>query len=356
MKRFCLLLLLLLLLMPCRAGASLPPEVADALPPEAAEVIEELGEESSDFSRGLRIIGEKLQALLPDYLRRGLRSAGVLLGICAVCTTAEGIFTGVSANRDYVDMAGVLCLTVVSAEKLESMIGLGARTVEELHVFSRALLPTLAAAVAAGGGLLSAGVHETATILFSDVLIWLINSYLLPLTYYFIALSAAGAMLPRQHLGELAGGVKKAVTWLLTGFLLLFTGYLTLCGAGAASADSLTLRLTRSAISAAVPVVGGIVSDAADSVLHSAGLLKGALGAAGMLAVLGCCLTPFLTMAVQYLLYKAAAFLCGLLGGERLREYMSRLGDAFGLVLGMTGSCALLLLISIASCVSVVTA
>ena len=43
-------------------------------------------------------------------------------------------------------------------------------------------------------------------------------------------------------------------------------------------------------------------------------------------------------------------------GGERLREYMSRLGDAFGLVLGMTGSCALLLLISIASCVSVVTA
>ena len=67
-----------------------PAEVADALPPEAAEVIEELGEESSDFSRGLRIIGEKLQALLPDYLRRGLRSAGVLLGICAVCTTAEG--------------------------------------------------------------------------------------------------------------------------------------------------------------------------------------------------------------------------------------------------------------------------
>ena len=73
-----------------------------------------------------------------------------------------------------------------------------------------------------------------------------------------------------------------------------------------------------------------------------------------MLAVLGTCLTPFLRMAVQYLLYKLTAFLAGTAGNGTLVELINALGSAFGLVLGMVGSCALLLLISITSSVSVV--
>ena len=74
----------------------------------------------------------------------------------------------------------------------------------------------------------------------------------------------------------------------------------------------------------------------------------------GGLAVLAICLTPFLTMAVQYLLYKLAAFLAGTMTEGPLEELIDALGSAFGLMLGMTGSCALLLLISITSSVSVV--
>ena len=73
-----------------------------------------------------------------------------------------------------------------------------------------------------------------------------------------------------------------------------------------------------------------------------------------MLAVLATCLTPFLQMAVQYLLYKVTAFLAATAGNGVLVELIDALGGAFGLVLGMVGSCALLLLISITSSVSVV--
>ncbi len=75
----------------------------------------------------------------------------------------------------------------------------------------------------------------------------------------------------------------------------------------------------------------------------------------GLLAVLAICLTPFVTMAVQYLLYKLAAFLAGTVTEEPLAELIDALGSAFGLMLGMTGSCALALLISIISSVSVVS-
>ena len=49
-----------------------------------------------------------------------------------------------------------------------------------------------------------------------------------------------------------------------------------------------------------------------------------------------------------------AAFLAGTMTEGPLEELIDALGSAFGLMLGMTGSCALLLLISITSSVSVV--
>ena len=79
------------------------------------------------------------------------------------------------------------------------------------------------------------------------------------------------------------------------------------------------------------------------------------VGVALLLAVLAICLTPFITMAVQYLLYKLAAFLAGTVTQEPLADLIDALGSAFGLMLGMTGSCALALLISIISSVSVVS-
>ena len=110
----------------------------------------------------------------------------------------------------------------------------------------------------------------------------------------------------------------------------------------------------KAVLSGTVPVVGGIISQASGSVLAGAGLLKNSLGVLGLLAVLATCLTPFLRMAVQYLLYKVTAFLAATAGNGTLVELIDALGSAFGLVLGMVGSCALLLLISITSSVSVV--
>lgn len=79
------------------------------------------------------------------------------------------------------------------------------------------------------------------------------------------------------------------------------------------------------------------------------------MGAAGLLAVLAVCLLPLVRLGVQYLVYKAAAFLAGILGAEQLTGLIDALGGAFGLIFGMTGACGLLLLISISSALGVVT-
>ena len=155
-------------------------------------------------------------------------------------------------------------------------------------------------------------------------------------------------------LGTVAKAASRVVTWLLTGSLVLFTGYLTLSGAVSTSADALTVQVTRSAVGA-MPVVGRILSDAAGSVLAGAGVVKNAIGVFGLLGVLAACLGPFVRLGVQYLLYKLTAFLAGMTAAPELAKLIDALGGVFGLMLGMTGSCALLLLISISSAILVVT-
>lgn len=339
--------------------AALPENVEEAMPEDARRLMEQLDTDAADsstLSAGAARLWEKAWALLTSELRSSVRVMVLLLGTVLLYGVAEGSFqaAGHPMMANFTPLAFVLVITMTAAGDVQSMMGAGTETMEQLDVLGKALLPSLAAAVAASGGIVSATARQVATVFFSNLLLTVIRNVLLPLVYFYVAAAAAGAMLPGEPLKRVAAGIKKVVTWALTGSLVLFTGYLTLTGSAATSADALALQMTRSVISTAVPVVGGIISQASGSVLSGAGLLKNSLGIFGMLAVLATCLTPFLRMAVQYLLYKITAFLAATAGNGALVELIDALGGAFGLVLGMVGSCALLLLISITSSVSVV--
>ena len=123
--------------------------------------------------------------------------------------------------------------------------------------------------------------------------------------------------------------------------------YLSVVRVISGAVDGTTVKVAKTAISGVVPVVGGIIAEASETVLLGAGMLRNTIGIFGMLAILAACAYPFLQLGIQYLLYKLTAFLAGTLGTPGLCKLVDGLGGAFGLVLGMTGGCALLLLISV---------
>ena len=115
---------------------------------------------------------------------------------------------------------------------------------------------------------------------------------------------------------------------------------------GGGTTDAAALKATKVTISSVVPVVGGILSDASEAVLVSAGLMKNAAGIYGILAVLAVFLSPFLKIGVHYLILKLTAAVCGIFGEKGLTELIGDFSTAMGLLLAMTGSECLLLLIS----------
>ena len=132
----------------------------------------------------------------------------------------------------------------------------------------------------------------------------------------------------------------------MSGVLAVFVTFLSLSGVLAGSADRMAVRVGKTVISGAVPVVGGILSEATEALLAGAGALRSTLGVLGVLTVLALCLAPLVHLAVQYLLYRAAAFFCGMAGSDTLSGFLEQLSSAFSLMLAMTAGGAFLLLAS----------
>ena len=304
-----------------------------------------------DLNEGLQSILDTGSAALWGVVRKAVRSGILLLTVVLLCALGDGAYsgTGFGTSLEIVPIVGALAITAVAVTDVSSLIGMGRQALDSMDSFSKVLLPTLAAATAAGGS-------QVATVFFAEVLLTLIDRLLLPLVYAYIAACVAHAAVGNEGLKRVAGLLKWGVTSALTTIMLAFVGYLTVSGVIAGSADAVAIKAAKFAVSGMVPVVGGILSDAAETVLAGAGLLKNSVGVFGMLAVLSMCVIPFLQLGVHYLAYKLTAALSATVAEGRVAGLIDNIGGAFGLVLGMTGACALLLLVSMISAISVVTA
>ena len=136
------------------------------------------------------------------------------------------------------------------------------------------------------------------------------------------------------------------MTWSLKTILYIFTGYLSITGVIAGTADAAAVKAAKITISGVVPVVGGILADASEAVIVGAGVMKNAVGVYGLLAVAAILITPFLQIGAQYLLLKLTAALCGVFGVKEASDLIEDFSAAMGVLLGMTGTVSFLMLIS----------
>lgn len=361
---------LTLLLFPCLWLLALPGHAAAAEQvlsrQEDALEVDELERAAKDAG-GTAEYGESLDEGLAGLLERGSEAAGgivrsamgsgvALMVIVLLSGFGETVLESVGKSKiPLIPLVGTLAITSVAAADVHSMLGLGRSTIDGMTSFANVLMPTVAVITAATGAVVGASVRQMAAALFSDLLVNLINSLLIPLLYGYLAACVAHAALGNEGLKRVGALLKWAVTTVLTTVMLAFVGYLSVSGVVAGSADAVSIKATKFAISGTIPVVGGILSDAAETILASAGVLRGTVGVFGTVTILGLCLLPVLRLAVHYLMYKLVAALSAAVGSGRISGLVDQVGSAFGLMLGMTGACCLLLLVALVSSITAVS-
>ncbi len=349
---FASVFLLMLLSFPLCANC----DMADSL--GISELEEQLPQEVSELLGEVDIINlepaallEKLKSAALDRLSelKGevLRPVLSVLITVLLCSASAALMPG--RGFDYVNLTSCLAIAAVCIGDVNSVLSMGRSAMEELSLFSKALLPTLAVSAAAAGAVSTASAMYAASLMFLDLLISAANELIFPLICAYMALALASAALGDGRLNS-AG---KLLAWFckisLTALVSAFTLYMSLSGIAASSSDAFAAKTAKTVLAAALPVVGKIVSDAAGSIVAGAGVIKASVGVFGLIAVMALCLTPFLRIGLRYLLLKAAAAIAQGMAGERSAKLIDNVGTAYGMVLAIVGVEAIFVYISVIS-------
>lgn len=338
MKRVILMILLVsVLVIPVSAAEIEAPEV-----PESGQ--EYLQDRPDSFSEGLlSIVKEAVAALHPNLAQAG--SICIAVFAVALLLSVFGSFDG--KGKKMTALIGTLATAMLLLGSTNTLIGQGKEAVTQISEYGKLLLPVMTAGLAAQGAAATSAALYAATAFFDTILTMAISKLLMPLVYVYLALAIANAATGDELLKKLRNLVKWLVTWALKTILTIFTGYIGITGVVSGATDASALKVTKAAISNAVPVVGSILSNASEAVLVGAGMMKNAAGVYGMLAVIAVLIGPFLEIGVEYLLLKLTAAVSALFGPKHTAGLIQDFSDAMGLLLAMTCSCAFLQVISV---------
>lgn len=331
-----LILILMLLAVPVNAleltAPTVPKSAEDFMPPEPQNLKDGI----------LEVLREAVSHIRPDLQE----ASQVCLGIIAAVMVISVIRTVPGNVEKTADLAGAVAVSGMFLTSAGTLINLGAETVVQVSEYGKLLLPVLTAALAAQGGVTTSAALYAGTALFDALLSSLIGKILMPLIYLFLALAAANSAVGDDLLKKLRDAVKWLMTWLLKTILYIFTGFISITGVVSGPTDAAALKAAKLTISGVVPVVGGILSDASEAVLVSAGTVKNSIGIYGLFAVLAIWMEPFLKIGAHYLLLRITGAVCSVFGSKRMTDLIQDFATAMGLLLAMTGAVCLMLLIS----------
>ncbi len=301
--------------------------------------------ETDDFVEGLWFVIKKATDIIQPEISGVAKQCGTLI-ICAVILS---VFQLIGDNRlRIVEIIGVITAGLILTDSSQTLIQLGSDTASDLTDYGMLLVPVMTSALAAQGGITSSAALYTATTIFSTIMMKAIVKIIIPLIYVYLALGIASNALDEKMIDRMKATIKWLITWILKAILYIFTGYITLTGVLSGSVDASALKAAKLTISGTVPVIGGILADASETVLVSAGLMKNSAGIYGIFAVIAICIHPFMQTAIQYCLLKFTAFCTGIIGTNKFSGVISDFSTAMGFVLAITGAVSMMLLISVA--------
>lgn len=290
----------------------------------------------------LKMLGKALTAVRPDLKEAGRVCTGLIATVLLI-----SVLQGVSEQiRKSANLAGTASIGATFLLSFNAMIPMARQTITDLCEYGKLLLPVMSSAMAAQGSTASSAALYAGTLMVIGCISAAVSRVLVPSVYLFLALAIAGRAVGESVLKRIGDQIKGIVSWSLKTLLTLFLGYMSITGAISGTADATAAKVLKAAISTAVPVVGGILSNATESVLVGAGIMKNAAGIYGIFALLAIVLEPFLRIGAHYLMLKATCCVCSVFGCKEMTELIGDFSSALGLLLAMTGTVCVLLLFS----------
>lgn len=367
---FITLLFLFLFALPVHAQADTPPpsedqdyyqqqmelsgadELTNELPNDTRVMLENMGVNGADW--------ESLQSLTPSAIfgqiasmaqsqsSGPLKAAVEVLAVMLLCALIEGmkLSLGERPMSGVMGAVSALCVCTIIILPVVSCVQSAAQVIKGASGFMLCYVPVIAGIMIAGGQTVSAASYHLMMVGAGEVISQIATGFLVPMLSIFLGLSITASISPRLNLNGICETFSKVVKWVLGVVMTIFVSLLTLQTVVGAAADTTGTKAVKFAISSFIPVVGGALSDAFNTVQGYVRLLKSGVGAFGILAA-GCI---FLPVILQCLLWMASVHICACVGDifdlKQLSSLLRAAGKVISMLLAIILCCMMILTVS----------
>lgn len=278
---------------------------------------------------GLGALWEILSGRLGDWLKAPLRCLGMILVLAVFSAVIRSITESGSGGIFRL----VCALTSVSAIA-PPLLDVYRMTLESIQLtasFTLVYVPIFTGITVICGGLTSAGMFHMLILAASEVIVKVSESLLLPVLSVSTALAVSGSIFPSSPGESMVRLIRKTVGMLITVTATLFTGFLSLRCSLSGRVDGAADRTARMLLSGAVPVIGGAVSEAYGTVKGSFEVIRGTIGAAGIIAIALIMLPPILEVIAFRIAMWAGAAAADMMSADSLASLLRALDEGLAI-------------------------
>ena len=241
----------------------------------------------------------------------------------------------------------ILIVTLVMSN-FSSIVSDIKNAITDLTSFTNTLIPLLTTLMIATGNAVTSHMIEPILLLVITFIGNFFTNVLIPIILVSTALGIISKISEQAQVEKLSKFLKKGSVWVLTTILTLFMSLATLEGGITSGLDGMTLKAGKSLVSNAIPVVGGILGDAIDTVLGYSNIIKNAVGVVGIFVIVCICIKPILNLTAITITYYLGAALCEPIADKKIVSLIEQMGGTFKIFLAIMFAITVMLIIGIA--------
>ena len=246
----------------------------------------------------------------------------------------------------------ILIVTLIMSNFTE-IIKLIKETASNLVGFINVLIPLLLTLMVYTGSITTSTVLEPILLFVSNFIGNIIANILIPVVLIIVVFSVISKITERIQLERISKFLKSSVVWFLGIFLTIFVGIVSLEGTLSSSVDGITAKTAKAAVSSLIPVVGKVLGDVVDSVLGCGIILKNAVGAVGVIVIIGICIVPVIKVAVLSIMYSLASAIVEPVADTKIVKLLEEMSGVFKLLLAILCSLSVILIIGVTMVVKI---
>lgn len=270
----------------------------------------------------------------------------VLSILCAFMNNLSNAFESDAVAK----IAYTVCYLLIIGIAIKSFsiaITIGIDAIDAMVSFMQALLPVLLTFLMAMGGITTTAMFQPIILASIGITSTLMKDIIVPIIFFSAILSIVNNLSSKIQVSKLASLLKQ-VAMVLIGFALtIFTGIITIQGVAASTADGVTIRTARFAVEKFIPIVGGFVSDAFDTIIGCSLLLKNSIGILGLVILVIIVIMPLLKILSLVLIYKIAAALIEPITDHQLIGCLNDMSNTMILLFATVTSVAIMFFLAV---------